>query len=105
MFAGTIAITRMLLFIRPVPSPVIRGFRLHHYMYGMAGILLSLPSNLLPLYAVSIGLFADELTFVLMGGQEHREDYPTKVSLAGTVCVIALVFLLRDYIAMPFSGS
>ncbi|OHA09481.1 MAG: hypothetical protein A3B37_02145 [Candidatus Sungbacteria bacterium RIFCSPLOWO2_01_FULL_59_16] len=104
IFAGTIAATRALLFIRPIPSPVIRGFRIHHYMYGLAGLFISLPAGLLPLYAISIGLFADELTFVLMGGQLHKEDYQTKTSLAGTACVIALAFLLKNYLAAPFSG-
>ena len=104
IFAGTIAATRTILFIRPIPSPVIRGFRIHHYMYGLAGLLISLSAGVLPLYAISVGLFADELTFVLMGGQLHREDYQTKTSFAGTACVVALAFLLRNYLTAPFSG-
>ncbi len=35
VFLATVLVTRIYLYFWPIPSPTIRGFRLHHYMYGI----------------------------------------------------------------------
>jgi hypothetical protein len=101
IFVTTVFITRVFVFIRPVPAPTIFAVRLHHYMFGLVGILLAFIFNSLVIYAVGFGLFVDELTFLLMRGKNHEDNY-SKVSLWGTVGFVILVFILKHYLILPF---
>lgn len=102
IFATTVLITRVYLYFRPTASPTIHGFRLHHYMYGLVLIVIGLIVQWLPLYAIGLGLFVDELAFILLRGKTHGDNYSWK-SLAGTVLFVIAVFLLRDFFILPFA--
>lgn len=97
IFVLTILVTRIVLFIKPVASPTIKGFRMHHWMYGVILIILSFIFSSITLYAVGLGLFVDELSYILIGGKTHRDNYSTK-SLLGTVIFILAIYLLRNQI-------
>ena len=98
----TVAVTRIFLYVRPpAPGPVIYGFRIHHYVYGLIAIVIGIIGGIPILYAVGVGLFVDELALILMRGDTHEENYSVPV-LVGTVLFVFLVFLLRDYLILPF---
>ena len=97
IFLATILITRIVVYLRPVPSPTIGNFRLHHYMYGIVLIVIGLIASFMPIYAVGFGLFIDELTYLIIGGKTHEDNY-SKKSLVGTLFFIILAFFFRDYI-------
>ncbi len=101
IFFATILITRLLLFIKPIPSPTVGHFRIHHYMYGVVLIMIGLIFHSVLLFAIGFGLFIDELTYLLMKGKNHEDNY-SKVSLVGTLIFIILVFLLKDYLVILF---
>ncbi len=101
IFLITIIITRVVIFFYPIPSPTIGKFRLHHYMYGILGIIIGLFLNSIIVYAIGLGLFIDELTYVLMNGKTHEDNY-SKISLIGTLFFVILIFFLRNYLVLPF---
>ncbi len=102
IFLATILITRIFLFLRPIPSPTLGKFRTHHYMFGILGIVIGLFAHWLVVYAIGWGLFIDELMYLLMRGKNHEDNY-SKISLIGTFLFIILVFILRNYFVMPFA--
>ncbi len=95
IFFATILITRIFLYVNPVPAPTINGFRMHHYMFGLvlapAGILF----GSVALYAVGLGLFVDELGYLLLGGKTHDENY-SKISLLLLALFAILTYLLSE---------
>jgi len=98
----TVAVTRLFLYVRPpAPGPRIYGFRIHHYVYGLFGIAVGIIGGMPIVYAVGVGLFVDELALILMRGDTHEENYSTP-ALVGTALFVCLVFLLRDYLILPF---
>lgn len=101
IFIITVLVIRVFLFIHPVSSPTVKGFRIHHYMYGIVGIPVAILTGSLPVYAVSVGFLEDELTYKLTGGKTHRDNY-SAVSLIGTALFIVLTFFFRKYLVMPF---
>jgi len=101
IFLCTVLITRLFLYFFPVPSPTVGGFRMHHYMYGIAGIFAGLLVGSVALYAVGSGLFIDELAYLLLHGKSHKDNYSAG-SLVGTCVFILVIFFLRHYIARPF---
>ncbi len=101
IFLATILITRIFLYFKPIASPKIKGFRLHHYMYGIILIILGLLSNTLTVYAIGFGLFIDELTFIMIKGKSHKDNYSNK-SLIGTAGFIIITFMLKSYLTIPF---
>ena len=103
IFLLTVVLTRLFLYINPLPAPTFNGIRTHHYMYGIVGVILGLTVASLPTFAIGMGLFTDELTFVLMGGKTHHDNYWT-VSLIGTAVFAGLVFLARRFLVKPFEG-
>lgn len=74
---------------------------MHHYMYGLILIVLSILFESLILYAVGLGLFIDELTYLLMRGKTHEDNYST-VSLLGTAILVTAVFIFKDYLILLF---
>lgn len=94
IFFITIFVTRVFLYIHPTPAPTIKGFRTHHYMYGLvlatAGVLL----GSVTLYAVGIGLFIDEFGYLLIGGKTHEENY-SKTSLLLLALFVVLAYIFR----------
>ncbi len=101
IFLLTLTIVRAAVFFFPVASPTFGTFRVHHYMYGIVLIMLGLFFRRVTLYAVGLALFVDELTYLLVGGKTHEDNY-SGISLAGTALFTFLVFLLKDYLVKPF---
>jgi len=101
IFVITILVTRTFLYVNPTPSPTIKDIRLHHYMYGIVLIPIGLVVSSISIFAVGTGLFIDELTYLIIGGKTHEDNY-SKVSLIGTGLLIIGVFFLRKYLVMPF---
>lgn len=105
-FITTIFVCRAVLFVKPFPSPTIRGFRMHHWMYGAAGIPLALLIHSLPLFAISLGFFIDELALIIVHKRLNKEGsaaYHSAPSFWGTVFFAVVIFILRDYFATYFT--
>ena len=106
IFLGTIALTRVFLFVTKLPAPSIKGFRTRHYMYGLILILIAFFSHNLTIYAVGLGLFIDELPAILVKGPGHKEEqwngceaYYTPWCFAGVLIFIFLTYIFRDFIS------
>lgn len=95
IFFLTILIARIFLFFRPTPAPTIKGFRTHHWMYGLIGIFLGIILNSIVIYAIGLGLFVNELTYLLIRGKTHKDNY-SAYSIIGTILFVVLVFFLRN---------
>ncbi len=95
IFLTTIIVTRLYLAPRPKPSPTIKGFRLHHYMYGIVLITIGLLIKNNPTYLIGLGLFIDELGFVLIGGETHQDYWSKKSLLLLTLFIIIIYFLKK----------
>jgi hypothetical protein len=94
----SVSVTRLVLYLFPVSSPTILGFRIHHYMYGILAVALGLASRNLLVYSVGIGLSIDEATYLLMRGKSHRDNY-SAISLIGTGVLLVVTFLARNALA------
>lgn len=101
IFTATVAVVRAALWLWPTPSPTVRGFRLHHWMFGAALVVLvaalywraplaAIPAPAAALSAIGTGLFADEATFLWIGGKTHADNY-SRASLAGTALIVASI--------------
>ena len=101
IFFLTILLTRVFLYYRRINSPIIRGFRCHHYMYGMIIVVFSLVVHSLVLYAIGVGLFVDELAFLFLKPKNYKTYY-SKRSMIGTFAFVFIVFLLRNYLVTAF---
>ena len=103
VFILTILVTRAFLFAYPISSPNIGRFRTHHYMFGIVAAGIGLAIQSVTLYAIGLGLFVDELSYLLMRGKTHRENFST-FSLVGTIVFVIIGFLLKNYLVSPFRG-
>lgn len=104
IFLDTVATTR-LFSLSGVAAPTIKGFRIHHYMYGAVLIIFAFLINNLTLYAVGFGLVVDELPVVLVKGSGRKEeywrgceDYHTKWCVAGVLVLILITYIFRNSI-------
>jgi len=95
IFLLTVLVTRIALYFRPTPGPTIKGFRLHHYHLGILFIAIALLFRNVTIYAIGVGLFVDELTYIIIRGKSHKDNYST-ISLIGTLLFIIIVFLFRE---------
>jgi len=102
IFLVTIVIVRVFLFLKPVPSPTIGKFRMHHYMYGLLAVALGLLIGSLVIYAIGLGLFVDELAYLLIRGKTHTDNY-SWASLFGTSLFVVIVFVFKEYLVMLLS--
>ena len=100
-FLATVAITRLFIFIYPIPAPTFGKFRTHHYMYGLIGIFVGLAFHSVMIYAIGLALFVDELTYLLIRGKNHNDNY-SRISLLGTLFFVIIVFIFRNYFILPF---
>lgn len=111
IFLAVLLAVRLFLYLRPTPGPTLDGFRVHHWMVGLLIVAISLiliiPKLNIPykvpltIFAIGFALFIDELTYILISGRTHADNY-SKISLIGTTVFIAVVFLVRKYIVMIF---
>ena len=97
----TIIITRVVVYIFNKPSPTIKNFRTHHWMFRLLfTILLFSISNYytnIYLLAISIGVFLDEIGFIIMRGKNHDDNYSPK-SFMILLIFILLLFIFRENI-------
>ena len=97
----TILLTRILVFVFNKPSPTIKGFRTHHWMYGLLFtiILFSISSLYKNIYllSISMGIFLDEIGFILIRGKTHEDNYSIK-SFVILIFFILLLYVFKEYI-------
>ena len=97
----TIIITRLSVYIFNKPSPTIKNFRTHHWMFGLLfTILLFFISNFYTnvyLLSISVGVFLDEIGFILIKGKTHEDNYSPK-SFMIIMLFILLLFIFRENI-------
>lgn len=98
---ATIIITRVLVYVYNKPSPTIKNFRTHHWMFGLVFILIlfgisSFYTNLY-LLSISTGIFLDEIGFIIMRGKTHEDNYSPK-SFMILIFFLFLFFLFRESI-------
>ena len=101
IFLATVLLVRIFLYFKPISSPTIAGIRLHHWMFGVVGMPVALLIHSIPLYALSLGVFVDELPFLLMGGKNHKDNY-SWLSVSGVVVLCLLVVLFKETLLLPF---
>lgn len=91
IFAFTILNIRIILYLNPMPCPTIKEFRLHHYMYAILIVPLGIFLDNIFVYAVGVGLFIDELGYLLIGGKNHNDNY------SGDSLLLLCVFVVLIY--------
>ncbi len=95
IFVITILIVRTFLYIKPVSGPTINGFRTHHYMYGLLLTSIGIVIGSVTVYALGVGLFVDELGYLLIGGKTHEDNY-SKWSLILLGLFVILTFFMKE---------
>lgn len=104
----TIISTRLLVYLFNKPSPIIRNFRTHHWMYGLLFIIiLFCISNFytnIYLFAIGTGIFLDEIGFILIRGKTHEDNYSPK-SFMILLFFILLLFIFRENIINVYLGN
>jgi hypothetical protein len=97
----TIITTRVVVYIFNKPSPTIKNFRTHHWMFGLIfTIILYCISNFytnIYLISISIGVFLDEIGFIVIRGKTHQDNYSPK-SFMIILFSILLLFIFRENI-------
>lgn len=95
----TILITRVLVYIFNKPSPTIKNFRTHHWMFGLVFtiILFCISSFYTNIYLLSIcmGVFLDESGFIVIRGKTHEDNYSPE-SFMILIFFIILLFIFRE---------
>jgi len=99
---ATIAITRIWLFRRPMGSPKIGNFKLHHYMYGIIVIALGLVFHRLAAFAVGFGLLIDKIPLALFPKGASWEEYESKKTFTGILILLVIIFIFRGNITAGF---
>ena len=97
----TILITRVVVYIFNKPSPTIKSFRTHHWMFGLffTIILFCISSFYTNIYllSISMGVFLDEIGFIIIRGKTHEDNYSPK-SFMLLIFFIILLFIFRENI-------
>lgn len=97
----TILITRIVVYIFNKPSPTIKSFRTHHWMFGLffTIILFCISSFYTNIYllSISMGIFLDEIGFIIIRGKTHEDNYSPK-SFIILIFFIILLFIFRENI-------
>lgn len=103
----TIILTRVSVFIFNRPSPTIKSFRTHHWMYGLLfTIILFCISKIytnIYLLAISMGIFLDEIGFIIINGKTHDDNYSPK-SFMILIFFLLLLFIFRENIVNFYLG-
>ena len=103
-FITTVIITRIFLYFNRISSPKIKNFKLHHYIYGIILILISLLTKNLLIYSIGIGLFIDELLLLIRYGNNfHWKEFNSSYSKIGLAFIIVVVYFLREYFILIFN--
>jgi len=64
-------------------------------MYGIILIVLGILITNTVIYSIGLGLFIDELGYIIIGGKTHEDNYSSR-SLLFLISFIILIYLLRD---------
>ena len=100
IFALTIILIRIEVFLFPTRKMFIDGLRVNHFWVGLVLILfillMSKSYNILRmiLFSIGFGIAADELVFILFT-QRTLNDYWSIYSLAGVITILVIVFIFR----------
>jgi hypothetical protein len=70
-------------------------------MYGLIIIVAGFITGSISLYAICMGLFIDELAYLIIRGKTHEDNYSGK-SLLGTFLFILIIFMLKAYLVRFF---
>ena len=97
----TIILTRILVYLFNKPSPTIKNFRTHHWMYGLLFTIIlfcisSYYTNIF-LLSISMGIFLDEIGFIIIRGKNHEDNYSPK-SFIILMFFILILFIFRENI-------
>lgn len=96
-----IIVTRVLVYLFNKPSPTIKNFRTHHWMYGLLFtiILFCISSFYTNIYllSISMGIFLDEIGFIIIRGKTHEDNYSPK-SFMILMFFVLLLFIFRENI-------
>lgn len=95
----TTLLTRVWVYLFNKPSPTIKNFRTHHWMYGLLFtiILFCISSFYTNIYllSISMGIFLDEIGFIIIRGKTHEDNYSPK-SFMILLVFILLLFIFRE---------
>jgi len=103
----TILAVRSGVFLFPQKKLIIGGTIIHHFWIGAALILFVLLLSKrydglrMPLFFIGLGLAADELIYIVLGGRTVSE-YWSIHSVFGAVIMAVMIFLMRDGLANKF---
>jgi hypothetical protein len=70
-------------------------------MYGIFGLLVGFMLDSIIISAIGLGLFVDELSYLLLGGKTHADNY-SRLSLFGTLFFVAVVYISRFQLVQLF---
>lgn len=97
----TIFITRVVVYVLNKPSPTIKNFRTHHWMFGLffTIILFCISSFYTNIYllSISMGIFFDEIGFIIIRGKTHEDNYSPQ-SFMILLLFVLLLFIFREAI-------
>lgn len=104
-FLGTIAVTRFILAFPKIPKTFIGGLHIRHYLYGIVAVVIGFFMKSTLIYAIGLGLIADELILVITKGSGLKdeqwrgcEDYFTPWSVAAVFVITFFVFMFRNFL-------
>jgi len=73
----TIIMTRIIVYIINKPCPTINNFRTHYWMFGLAFTIIPFGISIfyvnIYLLSISMGVFLDEIGFVIIRGKSPRQ--------------------------------
>lgn len=99
-------IVRVAVYLKPIASPTVNGFRFHHWMYGSAGIILCLVlapfRKSVTALGIATGVFLDESGYLMIGGKNHEDNYSPE-SFMWIMVFEVLLFLFRKHIVKLYN--
>ncbi len=95
----TIILTRVYLWFHQVHAPMIAGFQLHHYMYGLVLIAVYFIFANPTILAIGLGLLIDELPlfFIYKGfnwPDNHWGEYFSWKSVIGIIVILLIMVMI-----------
>jgi hypothetical protein len=64
-------------------------------MFGIGLLVASIIFANHVLFAIGLALFVDELTFLIIKGRTHKDNYSAK-SMVGTIVFVILAYIFRE---------
>ena len=109
VFILTIVLTRIALSIWPKHGPMLAGIQLHHYMYGIVLVIISLFVFKTTLLPIGLALFIDEVPlFFMFGGWDwpdnHWKEYFSLQCVLWIVIISVVGYFAINFIS-PYLNS